>query len=47
MRKYIKSLEEEVTTKSEEIIGKTRLLRKYEDEENELNRMIEIERRNS
>jgi hypothetical protein len=33
MRRYIKSLEEEVSTKSEELVEKNRLLRKFESEE--------------
>ena len=40
MRKYIKNLEEEVDTKSGELLEKRKLLRKFEDEEEELNRMI-------
>ena len=40
MRKYIKNLEEEVSTRSEDLIEKNRLLRKFESEEEELNRMI-------
>jgi hypothetical protein len=45
MRKYIKSLEDEVATKSKEVMEKNKLLRKFEDEEDELNRMIESERK--
>ena len=44
MRTYIKSLEEEVSTKSEELIQKKKLLRKFEEEEEELNRMVSNER---
>ena len=44
MRTYIKSLEEEVSTKSEQLIDKKKLLRKYQEEEDELNRMISNER---
>lgn len=45
MRNYIKNLEEEVSTKSEELLEKTRLLRKYQDEEEELNKMVANERK--
>lgn len=44
MRKYIKSLQEEVGDKSRELLEKNRLLRKYEDEEEELNGMVQSER---
>ncbi len=45
MRKYIRNLEEEVATKTKEVMEKNKLLRKFEDEEDELNRMIENERK--
>ena len=44
MRTYIKSLEEEVSTKSEQLLEKKKMLRKFEEEEEELNKMVSNER---